>query len=617
MKKAILIGWALLTGAVTYAAVTSEQRIERDAVLIGRPTPAADPEIKFKGTTQKIKANRTTNKLQFSNDGSIYKNLGSGSGGGGSGVNLLAELNGDFEDGDTQWTESGGTFTIDTATPLFGTNSGSWDASASSQTLDSTAATINRGMIGRSCFASVNYSYVGATGDYKFQVRDTGTLVTEIDLVALASGLSSKAVLYFDCPDTATDTLQVRIIANVADPAVIKLDNVFIGSDSTFFAKPQDVFSAKISDTDVVSSENIDWINGNCTDAASGDATCVFKAGIFAQAPNCTCSPNEAAASGQCRVAAVSATQVTFHTNDNSGASVNDNMFVSCQKVESSANRETISLETVGSSWSGYHDSTCSWARTNTAYGDPTADATCALGERQNSNFGTVTSVAGLLPGITFTPKTTGNYFVCASFTTLIATAGADIGARLWDGATVVDESGYEGPNAGNNIAIKLCGIYYVNSTSSKTLSIQTKASAGAATIQALTNTTAIEWSIFPISQNFPAPVFNDIRNKADGGEPGVKICTWATSGAATVLRATGNCGSGVGAGVGVGTGRYDYVPNVFTVAPSCTCAVISASAGQHCHFVSDPTTSLVQVITSNATPAAANAGHMLTCIGK
>lgn len=47
-----------------------------------------------------------------------------------------------------------------------------------------------------------------------------------------------------------------------------------------------DVFSAKISAAGVVSAENVDWINGNCT-MANPVNTCQFKAGIFTVSPNC------------------------------------------------------------------------------------------------------------------------------------------------------------------------------------------------------------------------------------------------------------------------------------------------------------------------------------------
>ena len=48
-----------------------------------------------------------------------------------------------------------------------------------------------------------------------------------------------------------------------------------------------DVFSAKISSTGVVSSENVDFINGNCAKPSTGIANCSFKSGVFTQTPVC------------------------------------------------------------------------------------------------------------------------------------------------------------------------------------------------------------------------------------------------------------------------------------------------------------------------------------------
>src|SRR6185312_12571922 len=68
----------------------------------------------------------------------------------------------------------------------------------------------------------------------------------------------------------------------------------------------------------------------------------------------------------------------------------------------------------VANSWSGYHDGTCSWSFTGSSFADPSDDGTCAFVERNNSNFGTVTSFGAKKPGIVFTPSRAGRYYVCA-----------------------------------------------------------------------------------------------------------------------------------------------------------------------------------------------------------
>ncbi len=187
------------------------------------------------GSDPQIRWNNTDLALEFANDGTNFRKIGSGSGGGG-GTNLLAELNADFEAGSppSSWTASGGTFLADTTTQLYDKKSGTWDASALSQTLSSTAKVIERGMIGRRCIGEIFYQYsTGVSADYKIQaVLNGSTVVAEADIAATTSPNVGRAFTpNFDCPTVDTDTLTLRLIANVANPGLIRVDNAFIGSD--------------------------------------------------------------------------------------------------------------------------------------------------------------------------------------------------------------------------------------------------------------------------------------------------------------------------------------------------------------------------------------------------
>lgn len=221
----------LLTSLVAFGAVTNQQTLPVDSVVIGRPSPAADPQIQFKGTTHKIKSNRTTNRIQFSNDGTNFKNLGSGSGAGG-GINLLQDLNFDFEQGTSNWTSSGGTFAVESAAPLFEVQSVKWDSSASGQTLSSSLKVIERGFIGRKCQAEMYYKWAsGTSGDLKFQVTDqVPNVLAEVSLNPTTGSSVAPVFITFDCPLTATDQLRARLISTVSNAAEITIDNVFVGS---------------------------------------------------------------------------------------------------------------------------------------------------------------------------------------------------------------------------------------------------------------------------------------------------------------------------------------------------------------------------------------------------
>lgn len=163
---------------------------------------------------------------------------------------------------------------------------------------------------------------------------------------------------------------------------------------------------------------------------------------------------------------------------------------------------------TVGASvvyWSGYHDNTCIWPRANTSYGDPTADSTCVFSEVYNSGFGTVTSYksgSDFLPGIVFTPTSVGGYFMCAYMPLINDNLGATVDARLTDGTKIISEGTIHENVINNQNALTLCGIWIATSTTSKTIRIEIKDSAGTSNIKTYTTAPAVSWSIFSIGHN-------------------------------------------------------------------------------------------------------------------
>lgn len=152
--------------------------------------------------------------------------------------------------------------------------------------------------------------------------------------------------------------------------------------------------------------------------------------------------------------------------------------------------------------WSGYHSNDSSFSRTNTAYGDFTADSTSTFTERQNINFGTVTSYlsgSDKLPGFVFTPQSTGYYFVSAVAKVQgPATSGVNLDLRLTDGTTVIAEGQRQTENTSQNISSITCqGLYYIDALTQRTIRLEGKASSGAITVVAAnTNASTIEWTI-------------------------------------------------------------------------------------------------------------------------
>jgi hypothetical protein len=163
--------------------------------------------------------------------------------------------------------------------------------------------------------------------------------------------------------------------------------------------------------------------------------------------------------------------------------------------------QQAVSMNSTPSYWAGYHDTTCSWARTSTSYGDFTADASCALVQRTAANISCV-ATGSVLPGVACAFPKAGVYHVCGTFASY-GGAQTNHGFRLWDGTTTIVEAG--SVNAAND-TISLCGIYTLASTSA-TFTIQGKSASSSVNIDAVGANSVVEWRIWPLGQNEPMPI--------------------------------------------------------------------------------------------------------------
>lgn len=235
----------------------------------------------------------------------------------------------------------------------------------------------------------------------------------------------------------------------------------------------------------------------------------------------------------------------------------------------------------VANSWSGYHDSTCSWARTNTAYGAPTADTTCVFTQRINNNFGTVSSQfsgADYLPGIVFTPSRAGTYMVCAQVSGApnITAVGATVGINLSDGTTIISESVQTGLVTASYQLFTDCSLYRATSTTAVTLQLQSKASAGTITIGG-NGGNAVEWSIFQVDQQMPMPnIVNSVSNSSTGITR-VETAKLNCDSAAVITSQHGSWISSIG-NVASGACAVTLASGIFSSAPYCVASDIGAN---------------------------------------
>lgn len=212
MKKLIGFVAGLLLPVVALAGVDLSNQLK-----LGDKT-ASDKKIVFdKGSgaaNPALKWNNGTSKLQFANDGSTYKDFGSGSG---SGINLIA--NGDAEDGSvTGWTtyDDGGAFVDGTA----GTSSATYTNTAVTPLRDTKSFLYTSGAAGNGAC----YTFTVQPSDMARMLRFTGEY-------SIASGTYP------------TDDLQLWIydVTNSAaiQPAPYKLSSIASGVTSNFMAEFQ------------------------------------------------------------------------------------------------------------------------------------------------------------------------------------------------------------------------------------------------------------------------------------------------------------------------------------------------------------------------------------------
>ena len=273
------------TGDIDFQIDASQNAsLNSDQFTLGDGT-ASDKRFIFDrgGSNGEIRWSETNSRLEFSNDGTAYKAVGSGGGAGGR--NLLIDSNFDFEVGDppSDWTASGGTFTaVSGGSQLYGSQSGQWDSNALSQTLKSAAVSVEPGMRDRVCLAQLFYSYeTGTSGDYELRIEhidDSEATTSDIVIQPLEITSSDKGVpseINFQCPDDTADTLEMRLESTVADADAIKIDDAFIGTDKNTFRSSQ---------ARVVASGN--W-GSNCPPTTTS-ASFVFASNANCAAPSFT-----------------------------------------------------------------------------------------------------------------------------------------------------------------------------------------------------------------------------------------------------------------------------------------------------------------------------------------
>jgi hypothetical protein len=239
----------------------------------------------------------------------------------------------------------------------------------------------------------------------------------------------------------------------------------------------------------------------------------------------------------------------------------------------------------VGGVWSGYFDSTCIWARTNTAAGDFTADATCNLVQTQNANFGTVSAVSGVLPGVQFTPAKAGLYQVCMGAKVYGSATDSYTSLRMLDGSSnILSTAVVRQPSGSANLmhSVTLCGVLNASSVTTTTAKLVGSASSGTINLDGSSGggIYPVEISIASLNQTSTAPILTgSITSNSTGLERSERAIITYSAGVPSVNSQSGSWVTSVSDNA-TGDTTLSIASGMFSGTPSCVAQAIAASAG-------------------------------------
>lgn len=422
---------------------SSTLNVETTSVLKGDTTLGdgtnADQTITVNRATYDpfLRWKESIGKWVFSNDGTIEKPFGSGSGSGDGGINLLE--NPSFEDGVTvDWTSTCSSFTGQVfANPK--PNDATFArcvASAPGEYFESVAKVVPTFFQG-GCIA---YGYYNTTTNNAFTLQfiEGSTVINQITLPTTNGLWLRTPTVSVRCP-AAGQSIKVRGEALLA--ATIDFDSAYLGNENRLvypdckgITACEDIVSAFVTDgsgTTTVSQETPgSWINGSCTNPSAGLYVCTFDSGIFTVAPHCWAESTLAKRSG---LVSSTSSAVNIDWEDDAGASQDATFTLYCRKqgADFAAAKPQTAVTSEASGWkvdANIGGANASLGTANVAsYTEVTnsaLDMVLNLGSSPakipcsstNASTGLTCSAGNEGVGVVFVPPVTGDFEVCAYF---------------------------------------------------------------------------------------------------------------------------------------------------------------------------------------------------------
>lgn len=180
-----------------------------------------------------------------------------------------------FENVKSNWTSSGGTFTVTTSTGLItGQASGDWDSSAAAQTLSNSTFSVTSGDAGTNGVASCRIKTATGTATHTIEAFDsTNTAILASATITSSTTAGVRTSVNFIFPTAATN-IQLRLKSVASNEPEIYIDDCYIGQADNI----QNISQATLYGTlTYAGTTNCDWANAtNSTTFTSfaADADC-------------------------------------------------------------------------------------------------------------------------------------------------------------------------------------------------------------------------------------------------------------------------------------------------------------------------------------------------------
>lgn len=609
---------------------TKTLNYSKNALSIGDGTSSDKSIAAANGTSPAptIKYSASNQDWEFSNDGTNFTSVGSGSGSG-AGFNVLA--NAGFESGISQgYTNTGGTFLAVTSGTnlLVGRGSATFQATASGQSVQSTLYSVPNGLLGRACMAQT--LYLGGDANLTFQAID-GSANVLASTPLTPSTTPKVATIVFLCPSSGSFQWQVK---SSASGAIVALDQNFLGENVTV-----PLSQAQLLGSVTVTGCASPWSTTSTGFAAFATQTgCSYATSGAAQAPGTNIPAIKFASipPGELMLVYEGAIEQTvgnksgtLQFSDGTNVSREASVFITTSggdstwpgisqsilyttaqsnvtlqlfgKVSSGGTQEVFGTtgtpgvirvylfptqtqasfraDSTPSSWAGsITGASCSFTTSSAVpAADFTGNSSCTVLEKKNRNFGSVTQFGGNQAGVVFNPPRIGRYLVEMNPSYGNNGSGNTSFVQISDGSgNVLDTGSFTtgGSSANQKLSTKLSGILDVTSTSPVTVKLQGAVAGGTTTISGSSNSNdAITISIVELDAPMPAPYLQgNVMTNSSGIErvERVYVDSTCSSSPCTITNQSGSWITSITRG-GTGTYTANVATGEFTTAPTCT----------------------------------------------